>query len=105
MRVVETRDYELVARLNKPVHDLHVALYPDYFEEYNYEKLVNIFQNQMENEKNVFFVMEDDKEPVGFAWVEIKRDHRYPYKKGYQSVYVHQLSIDARKEKVAMVRT
>ncbi|MFD2445493.1 hypothetical protein ACFSO7_16145 [Bacillus sp. CGMCC 1.16607] len=37
MKISRTNDFELVAKLNKFVHDLHANLYPEYFQEYNFD--------------------------------------------------------------------
>ncbi|MBM7702239.1 hypothetical protein [Metabacillus iocasae] len=41
MNISSTNDFELVAKLNKSVHDLHVNLYPEYFKEYNFGEMIN----------------------------------------------------------------
>ncbi|QDP41151.1 GNAT family N-acetyltransferase [Radiobacillus deserti] len=97
MKVKQTKDYELLAKLNKPVHDLHHSLYPEYFEEYDYDVIKDTFKNQIDKDNFIFLILEDEGEAVGFAWVEIRDYDRYPYKDTYQSVYVHQISINSEK--------
>ncbi|WP_396266036.1 GNAT family N-acetyltransferase [Halobacillus salinarum] len=94
---METEDYELIAVLNKPVHDLHHSLYPDFFQEYNLEAVKELFRKQMDKVNAEFLILEDEEETVGFAWVETRKYDRYPYKKSFQSLYIHQISIDQEK--------
>lgn len=93
MEIRTTRDYALVAKLNKPVHDLHFSLYPKYFKVYNYEEIKEVFKELIVNENFVFLLLEDNKEAVGYAWIEIRNYPENAFKKGYKSVYVHQISI------------
>lgn len=44
MRIVQTEDAALIAKLNKSVHDLHHSLYPAYFREYNAEEITETFK-------------------------------------------------------------
>ncbi|MFH5184838.1 hypothetical protein ACHHV8_20535 [Paenibacillus sp. TAB 01] len=58
MRINRTTDFELLARLNKPVHELHVSLYPEHFTEYNFEAIRDLFKQWITKENFVFFLME-----------------------------------------------
>ncbi|WP_078552080.1 GNAT family N-acetyltransferase [Bacillus alkalicellulosilyticus] len=93
MQISQTKNNELVARLNKPVHDLHYALYPKYFKEYDYEEMKEAFKKHIENDNFVFLLIEDKEEAVGYAWIEDKIHSGNVFKKEYRSIYVHQLSI------------
>ncbi|MFJ7745578.1 hypothetical protein [Peribacillus sp. NPDC097295] len=44
MHIRQTNDFELVAKLNKTVHDLHANLYPEYFKAYNDEEIKACFR-------------------------------------------------------------
>jgi hypothetical protein len=50
MKVTQTTNYELIAKLNKSVHDLHSKLYPKYFKEYNYEAMKEFFKSIIYND-------------------------------------------------------
>jgi len=65
MKISGTTDFELIARLNKPIHDLHVSLYPEYFTEYNFEAIRDSFKRWMTNENFIFLLLEDNDEPLG----------------------------------------
>ncbi|MFE4243771.1 GNAT family N-acetyltransferase [Peribacillus butanolivorans] len=100
MKISQTRNYKLVAKLNKYVHDLHSNLYPKYFKEYNYENVKEVFKSLINNESFIFLLLEDNEEALGFAWVEIREYPENAFKKGYKSVYVHQISIvDTKRNK------
>ncbi|MBM7553504.1 hypothetical protein [Thalassobacillus pellis] len=93
MEVMETRDYQLIAELNKYVHDLHYNLYPDLFKPYDFEKMKTFFQPLVHNENYIFLLQKEGQHAIGYAWIEIRDYPESPFKKPYQSVYIHQLSI------------
>lgn len=99
MKIGQTKNFELVAKLNKPVHDLHYSLYPKYFNEYNYEEIKEVFKKLMKNENFIFLLLEDNHEAVGYAWIEIRYYPENTFKKGYKSVFVHQISVVQTKRK------
>lgn len=93
MKIYQTRDAELVAKLNEPVHELHVSLYPSYFKEYHYEEVKTFFEKLMDKEQYLFLVLEESGQFIGFAMLELRSYSETIFKKAYQSLYIHQLSI------------
>ena len=93
MEVIITRDYEQIAILNKSVHELHVQLYPDHFKEYDYHKVRSFFEGIIQKDNQLFLLLINEDEAVGYAWIEIKEYPENVFKKGYRSVYVHQLNV------------
>lgn len=99
MHIHQTNDFELVAKLNKTVHDLHANLYPEYFKEYNFEGIKAFFQKNIDKEEFTFLLLEDDGLPLGYAWIEFRNYPDSAFKKAYKSVYVHQISISENQRK------
>lgn len=99
MNITQTFNHEIIARLNKHVHDLHVKLYPQYFKEYKFETMKNFFQSIMNNNHFVFLLLEDDNESIGYAWIEMKDYLENPFRNPYKSIYVHHISIIDTKRK------
>lgn len=93
MEISQTKDFELVAKLNKPVHDLHFTLYPKYFKQYDYKKIKEEFKKLINNEKFIFLILQVNQEAVGYAWIEIRDYPENAFKKSYQSIYIHQISM------------
>ncbi|MEK3886378.1 GNAT family N-acetyltransferase [Bacillus sp. FSL K6-3431] len=98
MEISQTYDHELIANLNKHVHDLHSTLYPPYFKEYNYEEIKEAYKELMKNNGFIFLLLEDDEIVLGYAWIEIKEYEENAFKKAYKSVYIHQISIEETKQ-------
>jgi ribosomal protein S18 acetylase RimI-like enzyme len=93
MKISQTTNYEIIARLNRHVHELHTKLYPKYFKEYNFEAIKEFFKGIISHPQHLFLLLEDDEQYLGYAWIELKNYPENAFKKAYQSVYVHQISI------------
>lgn len=94
MKIRKTTDYELIARLEKPVQDLHTSLYPTYFQEYDFEAIREKFKAIVSDDRFIFLVIEDAGKDIGYAMVEMKEYPDGVFKKGYKSVYVHQICME-----------
>ncbi|MBB3128573.1 ribosomal protein S18 acetylase RimI-like enzyme [Paenibacillus rhizosphaerae] len=93
MKITQTTDYELLARLNKHIHELHVTLYPELFVPYNFENIRETFKQLVTNENRVYLVLEDMGEALGYACVEIVEYPEDTITKERKSVLVHDISI------------
>ncbi|MFE4243850.1 GNAT family N-acetyltransferase [Peribacillus butanolivorans] len=99
MQIRQTTDYEKIAKLNRYVHNLHAKLYPRYFKEYNYTEIKDTFKSLINNNSFVFLILEHNEESLGYVWIEIRNYPENVFKNGYNSVYVHQISIVENQKK------
>ena len=95
MKITPTKDYALIAMLNKHVHDVHVEQYPDHFKPYNYEEIMPFYKNIIDHEGYIFLLIEDNNEALGYAWIELKDYPENPFKLARKFIYVHQISISS----------
>ncbi len=93
MIIYQTKDYILLAELCKYVHDVHYSLYPDYFKPYKKEDMIQFFQSIVEDEHFYFYIIEDENNPIGYVFFEHKHYKENVFRKAYQSMYIHQISI------------
>ena len=93
MNIIKTTDHEIIARLNKDVHQIYSKLYPEYFKEYNFDEISNFFKEIIHKPRFTFLVLENDNTQVGYAWVEIMEYKENVFKKSYKSVWVHQICV------------
>lgn len=96
MSISRTKDFELVANLNKYVQDVHTNLFPEIFKEYHELEVRNFFKEMMNKPNMDFLLIKDNEEPVGYIWIEFKDYPENIFKKPYKSVYVHQLSVSEK---------
>ncbi|MGG2088410.1 GNAT family N-acetyltransferase [Priestia aryabhattai] len=93
MKISRTFDADKIAKLNQPVHQLPVELYPQHFQTYDFHQVHEFFKKVMKNDRFIFLLAEEEGQHVGFAWLEIKQYSETVFKKTYKSTYVHQLNI------------
>ncbi|RDZ18099.1 GNAT family N-acetyltransferase [Priestia megaterium] len=93
MKISRTFDAGKIAKLNQSVHQLHVELYPQHFQTYDFHQIHEFFKKVMGNDRFIFLLAEDEGQHVGFAWLEIKQYSETVFKKTYKSIYVHQINI------------
>ncbi|MGG2060041.1 GNAT family N-acetyltransferase [Priestia megaterium] len=93
MKISRTFDADTIAKLNQSVHQLHVELYPEHFQTYDFQKIHEFFKNVMKDDRFIFLLGENEGQHVGFAWLEIKQYSETMFKKTYKSIYVHQINI------------
>jgi diamine N-acetyltransferase len=55
MKIETTKNFELLAKLSKTIHDLHVDLYPEEFKEYNFGAMRNFFEKKWKFQNLFFF--------------------------------------------------
>ncbi|MCP8970695.1 GNAT family N-acetyltransferase [Ectobacillus ponti] len=95
MKITVTKDYEVIAKLNEPVQNLHADLYPDRFKRFAYEPVRDFVMGMMHDPNSVFLLLEDEG-PLGYAWIEFRTYQESLFRKAYQSVYVHQISVSVQ---------
>ncbi|WP_129709285.1 GNAT family N-acetyltransferase [Priestia megaterium] len=93
MKISRTFDAGKIAKLNQSVHQLHVELYPQHFQTYDFHQIHEFFKKVIENDRFIFLLAEGEGQHVGFAWLEIKQYSETVFKKTYKSIYVHQINI------------
>lgn len=93
MKISRTFDADTIAKLNQSVHQLHVELYPERFQTYDFHQVREFFKKVMKDDRFIFLLAEDEGQHVGFAWLEIKQYSETVFKKTYKSIYVHQINI------------
>ena len=99
MNISQTKDFELLARLNHHVQDLHAKRNPEYFKPYQHREVRDTFRYLVRQNEFVFLLLEDHDEPIGYAWLELRTYPENPFMKSYRSVYVHQIGLTEDQKK------
>lgn len=94
MKIYESANYDRIAKINRSVHEIHAQQYPDHFKIYDYEGVKQFFKTVIGKPQHKFLLMGEEDQEIGYAWIEIRSHAENVFKKGYQSVYIHQLNID-----------
>lgn len=98
MQLERTHDHTTIARLNRTVHNLHVALYPNIFKPHDEEGMSAFFQRILLQEQHAFYLAKVEDRIVGYVWIEYKIQPETLFKHATRSLYIHQLSLEATEQ-------
>jgi ribosomal protein S18 acetylase RimI-like enzyme len=95
MNITQTKDCEVITKLNESVHTLHYRLYPTRFKPYDYQSIKEFFKSIVDIPNFQFLLLEEEKQPIGYAWIEFRSYPETVFTKSLEVVYVHQISINS----------
>lgn len=94
MIIKETKDMQVIAKLNEPVHTLHHKLYPNIFKPYSYSQMYKYFISIVDFKDQHFMICEEDGEAIGYVWFQevFRVDSAFRYSDNY--IYINQISVN-----------
>ncbi|MBN2535834.1 MAG: GNAT family N-acetyltransferase, partial [Spirochaetales bacterium] len=93
IRFVWMKHPHIITRLLKYVHDIHVEKNPDIYNPYNYDDMLPVITNILDDDKKFCVVAYVNDEPAGYALL-IQRDHPWPFfRKEHRSIYIDQMCV------------
>ena len=93
MQIVETTDLDILARLNRYVHEPHVAQQPDFFKPYDFATVRAFFAKMVGKDQHQFLIAELDGEAIGYVWIEYLRRPESAFHFANSKARVHHLCI------------
>ena len=106
VRAADPDDVSPVTALNRFVQDLHVAARPDVFHPGDLMPDVQeFFRALLRSQTPAVFVAEIDDRVVGYVHVEVQRRGSGPFARGYDRLYVHQISVDPEFRRLGVGRS
>lgn len=104
VRRAASGDAAVLARLNRPVQQLHARLYPRLFKSASDEgEVAGFFARILAVAGNEIGICEDDGKPLGYIWSERQQKAETPFSMGTARLYIHHVSVieEARRQGVA----
>ena len=104
VRLAEKDDVETLARLNRPVQQLHTQLYPQWFKPApEVANAAEFFAGIIAAPSNVLGICEAAGEPLGYIWAERQHRAETPFCAAISRLYIHHVSVieEARRRGVA----
>lgn len=85
VKIIETKDFELISALNEEIQTLHHNLYPEVFKPYNKTNVDDFFKSIVNNEDALIFLALENEIPVGYALLfQMKaNDNPFQYSRNY----------------------
>ncbi|KIL53161.1 GNAT family N-acetyltransferase [Jeotgalibacillus campisalis] len=93
MKITQTFDPLLIARLNETVQTLHAEQLPEVFKEYHFDEVALELKHILSNGVHEIYVAEEHGKIIGYVWVEVIHKQGNAFKKPSRSLYVHQLAV------------
>jgi len=91
--IVQKKDPETVAKLNRDVQEKHRKLFPDSFKEYDYVSILEAIKSSLEKEEYRSFIAYFQEEPIGYATVFERKYEENPFRKNYISLVIDQMCV------------
>lgn len=67
IKIVETKDYGLLAKLNEEIQTFHHKIQPKIFKPYNKEAIINFFKTTLNNENAVAYIAKENETTLGYV--------------------------------------
>lgn len=93
IKISETKDYELLAALNKEVQELHHSLYPNIFKPYNQEDVTSFFKEILKQSTTKAFTAYVGKEAAGYILLFLKEVPENPFQYSQRFILIDQIGV------------
>ncbi len=93
MRFLPTRDADLIATLNRPIHEHHLQLMPSFFAPYDHSRIRDTIADTMKQSGHHFIIGKFEEEPIGYVWFEEIVSKSTAFRQQIRTLYVRQISI------------
>ena len=99
IRDAKTDDLDALIALNREVHDIHVALFPDVFHHTDEAALREWFGQRMQDRSTAVLVATDDQHVVGYIIIRFSRREANVFCRARKYAYVDQACVAAEHRK------
>lgn len=99
MDVTRTTDATAIARLNRPIHELHVALQPAFFMPYDESAMTHAFAEAMARPMHHFYLVSVQDRTVGYIWIEERIREASAFRQATSVLYIHQISVNPEEKR------
>ena len=85
IKVVQTKDYILLAKLNEEIQTIHHNIQPTIFKPYDKEAITHFFKKTLDNENVVAYVVTDNETILGYVLLFIINceDNAFQYSRSF----------------------
>jgi ribosomal protein S18 acetylase RimI-like enzyme len=87
------KNVEVLARLNKFVHDLQRTWHPTIFREYNYETMYKMFDEMLQKDSIYSLIAYSSNQPVGYVILVVRNYDNPLFCEGHKSIYIDQMCV------------
>jgi GNAT superfamily N-acetyltransferase len=91
--ILQKKDPETIAKLNRVVQEKHRKLFPNSFKEYDYMSALQAIKSFLDREESLSFIIYFQEEPIGYATVFERRYEENPFRRSYTSIVIDQMCV------------
>ncbi len=95
IKIVETLDENLLARLNHDVQEIHNIIEPDLFKPFSAENMAMLFKALLGAEGISAYIAEVDSVPAGYMILSEKHNEENFFKQAYSVLHIDQICVEA----------
>lgn len=95
IKIVETMDENLLARLNHDVQEIHNIIEPDIFKPFSADNMAMLFKSLLGTEDINAYVAEVDSVPAGYMILSHKHFEENFFKFAHSVLYIDQICVEA----------
>lgn len=93
IKVLETKDYSLLANLNEEIQTLHHNIQPNIFKPYDKEPIINFFKTTLNAENVVAYVAKENETTLGYVLLFIVNFADNPFQYSRTFVLLDQILV------------
>ncbi len=93
IKIIETKNYSLLANLNEEIQTLHHTLQPKIFKPYNLESITNYFKSTFSNEHVTAYVAQENEKAVGYVLLFVTNFADNPFQYSRRFVLIDQILV------------
>jgi len=94
IQIEQTKDHEVISKLNEPVQTLHHQLYPKDFKKFDLNSATHFFKEILISADSYAFLAKIDAEPVGYILCMLKTRKENEFQHEKKILYIDQISIN-----------
>lgn len=91
--ILQKKDAETIARLNRVVQEKHLTLFPSSFKEFDYASVLEMVKSMLQKEEYWSFIAYSNEEPIGYAIVFERKFEENPFRSSYTALVIDQMCI------------
>lgn len=95
LKILQTEDPELVARLNQDVQNLHYEIEPELFKPFSQEGMSSMFAKMLEDPAMSAYVAYVDEIPAAYIVIGQRVFEENPFRYGYSVMHIDQICVDS----------
>ena len=93
IKIIETKDYILLAELNEEIQTFHHKTVPTIFKPYDKAAVSTFFKNTLENENTVVFLAEENGVAVGYVLLFVMSMNETPFQYSRDYILLDQILV------------